>query len=88
MIPSCVRPKVRQCRICKSAGKASDGSCAVSVQRTTPASAPIITIIAGDSVNRGDRANTTISATTPIPHSAAMVRPLKPAACQVIEPKP
>ena len=47
----------------------------------------MITSIAGDSVNRGDSANTTISAITPSAHSPAIVRPPRPAFCQAMEAK-
>ncbi len=51
------------------------------------ADAPITTNIAGDSVNRGDSANTTISASTPSTQSPAMVSPPRPCACQVMDAK-
>ena len=41
----------------------------------------------GGSVNRGDSANTAISASTPSTHSPAIVSPLRPDACQVMEAK-
>jgi hypothetical protein len=56
-------------------------------QRATALSAPITTSTAGASVNRGDSANTTISASTPNAHSPAIVSPPKPASCQVMEAK-
>ncbi len=56
-------------------------------QRATAASAPITTSTAGGQLNRGDNANTTISANTPSAHSPAMVSPPKPEACQVMEAK-
>ncbi len=56
-------------------------------QRATAASPPITTSADGGSVNRGDSANTTISASTPSTHSPAIVNPPRPAPCQVMEAK-
>ena len=63
------------------------GSCAVITQRATAASAPITTSIEGGSVKRGETANSTISASTPSDHSAAMVSPPKPDCFQTIDAK-
>ena len=84
-MPTCVIPKVSPCITCTAVSTSIRGSCAVMVQRTTALTAPIRTITAGDSVRRGEIAKTTISATTPSDHMAAMVNPPKPAFCQVIE---
>ena len=56
-------------------------------QRATAQDAPIITSATGGSVNRGDSANTTISASTPSTHNPAIVSPPSPEACQVMEAK-
>ncbi len=85
-MPTWVNPKVSPCASCTSARIAIGGSCAVSVQRTTALSAPIVTSMAGESVKRGESANTTISASTPSAHSPAMVNPPRPDACQVMDP--
>ena len=56
-------------------------------QRATALEPPITTSTAGCSVNRGDSANTTISASTPSTQSPAIVSPPRPAPCQVMEAK-
>ncbi len=78
MVPTMVSPKVRPCAICTTASTAIGGSCAVMDQRATALSAAITTSNEGCNVNRGDSANTTISASTPSDHSPAMVSPPKP----------
>ncbi len=56
-------------------------------QRATALNAAITTSMTGGSVNRGDSANSAISATTPNDHSPAMVNPPRPDCCQAIEAK-
>ena len=75
MVPTCVSPKVSPCASWTTASTATGGSCAVISQRATAPSAPITTSIAGGSVNRGDSANTTISASTPSAQSAGDGQP-------------
>jgi hypothetical protein len=87
MVPSWVSPKLNPCISWTAASNAADGSCAVSSQRSMAQSAPITTKAEGGHVKRGDSANTTISASTPSTHSAAIVSPPNPASCQVIEEK-
>ena len=65
MMPTWVSPKVSPCASWTIARTASGGSCAVITQRATALSAAITTSIDGCSVNRGDSANSTISAITP-----------------------
>ena len=86
-MPTWVSPKVSPCESWINARNAIGGCCAVKVQRATALTAPITTRIDGGSVNRGDSANTTISAMTPSAHNPAIVSPLRPAACQLIELK-
>ncbi len=65
MMPTCVSPKLSACASWTIARTASGGSCAVITQRATALSAAITTSIDGCRVNRGDSANSTISAITP-----------------------
>ena len=87
MVPTWVSPYDIPCSICTAASIASGGSCAVISQRAVAQRPPITTRIAGGKATRGDSANTTISASTPSAHSAAMVSPPSPDACQVMEAK-
>ena len=56
-------------------------------QRAAAHSAAITTSTDGCRVNRGDSANSTISAITPNTQSTAMVNPSYPACCQAIDAK-
>jgi hypothetical protein len=56
-------------------------------QRAAALKPPITTSTADGSVKRGDSANSTISASTPSDHSAAMVSPPRPACFQTMEAK-
>ena len=65
----------------------TDGSWAITSQRTKALNPPAITRMDGDHGNRGDSAKTMISATTPSAQRPAMIKPLRPAACQAIDAK-
>ena len=80
MVPTRVSPKVKPWLSWTAVSPMACGSMAVSVQRSTAATAPIITRLAGASVKRDDRANTTISASTPMVQSQAIMSPLSPCA--------
>jgi hypothetical protein len=87
MMPTCVSPKLSACASWTIARTASGGSCAVIAQRAAALSAAITTSIDGCRVNRGDSANSTISAITPRTHRVAIVIPSYPACCQAIDAK-
>lgn len=84
MVPTMVMPKVRPWPSCAIASSASDGSCAVTIQRSTALAPPIAISDDGCSEKRGDSAKTTISAITPSVQSPAIVNPPSPWACQLI----
>ena len=60
---------------------------AVITESLSDLTSAIITNVAGARLNRGESANTTISASTPSVHRPAMVSPPKPSCCQAMDAK-